>query len=835
MPRLVEIALPLPIKELFTYKIPEDPNYNDVVGKRVFVPFGKQYLTGVIVGFSDKEISQEIKPIIEIIDEKRIFSEKMLKLTKWISEYYYCSWGDVLKAAMPPNFNLDYVKKIKIEREPTPYELDELQMKAPKRAKMLRMILYSKGDISVQQLQKEIDIKNISPQLEALIQKGFISVIGEWEKQIEVKVAAAKVKKDILENEELLSKIFDKLEKSAPKQVQILSYLILEMQEGREYITFSEILSKFKTTQSSINALKEKGFVDILKVEKPQARSVEINLSEDEKHLQLTNEQQIVFQDILKQMQTEQYSGNLLYGVTGSGKTLVYVKLIEEAIKNGKQVLYLLPEISLTPQIVDRVRNFFGDKVAVLHSKMTDNERNKVFTQIQNGDYQIVLGVRSAVFCPFENLGLIIVDEEHDASYKQNHPAPRYNARDTAIVRAKIEECAIVLGSATPSLESWQSVKIGNLQLYQLLSRADEAKLPTIEIVDMREERKEKRLIKSFSANLIEKIQDRLNKNEGVILFQNRRGYAPQLYCPDCGNVPICKNCDIALTYHKKAEKLVCHYCGYLIPSMKICNVCGSDEITEIGAGTEKIEEELKIILEEKGLKPKIARFDRDSTSKKDSSRRIMYGFINGDIDILVGTQMLTKGIDIGRVTLVGIINADMHLFFPDFRSNERTFQIITQVSGRAGRKGNANGEVIIQTSNPQAYAIELASNSDFKKFAEVELSIRKQVNYPPFCRMSKIEFLGRDFEEVKKSAYEFSNFLPKNIRGIVYIGPVSPSIVRINSQFRQLLFIKSEKNFDKSNRILHKILSETSEKFSKLNSSNSVKVIIDIDSYQNM
>ncbi|OGU56107.1 MAG: primosomal protein N' [Ignavibacteria bacterium GWF2_33_9] len=835
MSRLVNIALPLPIKDLFTYKIPDDDYYANIIGMRVFVPFGKQYLTGVVVEFVTDEMNLEVKPIIELLDEKRLFSDTMLKFTKWISEYYFCSWGEVLKSAMPPNFNLSYIKKIQIERQPTNAELDELHMKAPKRARMLRLLMNSKGNITVTQLQKEFDIKNISPQLEALIQKGFIRIIGEMEKQIEVKVSAAKLNRAILSDEEKLNEIFNKLEKSAPKQSQILSYLILEAESGRNEIICTEITKQYKTTQSSINALKEKDLISIVKVPKPDKVDLNINLADDESNFLLNEEQEKAYNEIAEYVAQNIFSGHLLYGITGSGKTLVYVKLIQDVLNSGRRVLYLLPEISLTPQIVDRIKNFFGNNVAVLHSNMTDNERNKIFTQILNDEYQIVLGVRSAVFSQINNLGLIIVDEEHDASYKQNNPSPRYNARDAAIVRAKMENCSVLLGSATPSLESSQNVINGNLKLHQLTSRADNASLPEIQIVDMRQERKEKINIKSFSSVLLEKIIDRLNKQEGIILFQNRRGFAPQLYCPDCGNVPMCKNCDIALTYHKKADKLVCHYCGYVIPAIKICNVCGSSDVNEIGAGTEKIEEELKSILAAKGYNPSIARFDRDTTSRKNASRRIMYQFINGDIDILVGTQMLSKGIDVGRVTLVGIINADMHLFFPDFRSNERTYQILTQVSGRAGRKGNKKGEVVIQTSNPSAYAIKYAAESNFNKFLKNELNIRKSVNYPPFTRLTKIEFQSKEFEEVQKAAFDFANLLPKNVKGMVYIGPVNPSIIRINNMFRQFIYIKSNKEYDKSNGILNRVLLNTYKTYTEKSNKINVKINIDIDSYQNM
>lgn len=831
----VDIALPVPIRELFTYKVPDDPLYSDLIGKRALVPFGTRYLTGVIIQFNENPKDVNIKPVLEILDEKRLFSDKLLKLTQWVSEYYFCSWGEVLKAAMPPNFNLASIQKIELLRVPNPFELNQIRKKAPKRAKLLQLLIEKDGIAPINFLQKELDNKNLSPLLEALAQQDFIRIVTEIPKQTTPKIKAVRLNPNLNINSEEFFDLFQKLEKSAPKQAFILSYIISLINEEKDEIILSELIANLNTDYSTITKLADKQLLEIIEIPKPIKSNNFTNLSQNEYNITFTEEQEQVISDISKLLDENKYSSHLLYGVTGSGKTLIYINLMKKVIQSGKQVLYLLPEISLTPQIVDRVKNFFGNKVGVIHSKINDNERNKLYNSINNNEFDIIMGVRSAIFAPLNNLGLIIVDEEHDSSYKQDNPAPRYNARDTAIVRAKIENIPVVLGSATPSCESWFNAKNSIYSFHKLTQRAVNVSLPDIKIVDLREEKRNKTLIGNFSSILLDKIIDRITKKEGVILFHNRRGFAPQLYCTDCGNVPMCENCDISLTYHKKSNKLVCHYCGYVIPAFNICNVCGSDDLKEIGAGTERIEEELSNILKDRNIVAKIQRFDRDSTSSVNASRKIMYNFINGDIDVLVGTQMLSKGIDIPRVTLVGVINADMHLFFPDFRANERTFQLLTQVAGRAGRKSNMKGEVIIQTSHPFAEPIQYAASQEIEKYFEYEFQIRKSAGYPPFNRLSKVEFLYSDMKVLNEFVNLFYSILPKTQKGVKYIGPVIPNIARISGNFREIIFFKSSKAIDKSGRLLNSIISNTLIKLSNHPAINKIRINVDIDSYQNM
>jgi len=445
------------------------------------------------------------------------------------------------------------------------------------------------------------------------------------------------------------------------------------------------------------------------------------------------------------------------------------------------------------------------------------------------------MGVRSAVFAPMPNLGLIIVDEEHDPSYKQENPAPRYNARDTALMRASILGIPVVMGTGTPSLESWYNAKNGLYHFHTILNRADGALLPKIKIIDMKIARKEKKVRQYFSEELLESIIEKIKKKEGVILFHNRRGYSPQLFCPDCGNVPMCPNCDVSLTYHKHSSKLICHYCGFVADAPKICNVCGSDELKQLGFGTERLEEDLESILKEYGIEAIIKRFDRDTTSRKNAYRNLMHRFIEGDIDVLVGTQMLSKGINIERVSLVGIVDADIHLFFPDFRANERTFQLFLQTAGRAGRKSNIPGEVIIQTSNPNNSVIRHIHNYSLEKFYEEELILRKQFKYPPIARFSKVQFNAEDFDTAMQAAEEFHKLLPKDKPGFIFSKPVIPGIPRIRNLYRIQIFIKSSKKVDRTGKILQNIIKNTYKEFVQTELSKKVKLVIDVDSYSNL
>lgn len=847
MIHLIDVALPLLINKTFVYKIPEI-EFNDIIGKRVIVPFGKRIITGVTVGKFSGEQRDDIKPIIEVLDYQPIFDDNLLKLAKWIADYYYSSLGEVLKTAMPPDYSIQSINQIEIIKFPSDRELYDMQMRAPKRAKLLQIIIKNQGKISINSLQNEVGAKNIAPQLQSLEEHGFIKIITSFNKKREKTIPALKIPSEIIDNEELLQSIFNNIEKSSPKQTQLLSHLYVAQKQGRDYVLIKDILNQSKSNdntqrfgKSVIKSLLDKKIIEIIHIPFiPTIKQHQV-LHKGELNFQLNNQQQIAFNKINNSIIQSVYKTFLLKGITGSGKTLVYFHLIRSALEMKKTALYLVPEISLTPQLIDRIENFFPGKVAILHSKLSDNERNTFFSEIYKGTYSIVLGVRSGIFAPLKNLGIIIIDEEHDASYKQEQTSPRYNARDCAIMRANIEQCPIVLGSATPSIESYTNATDGKYELLKIDERADGAVLPIIDIVDMRR-KAEKNDKKSsgttyFSQELVYKIKERIQRNEGVILFHNRRGFAPQLYCRDCGYVPMCKNCDISLTYHKLIDKLVCHYCGYSEPLPKICPVCGSNNLLTIGAGTERIEEELFQILKNDGIDANIQRFDRDTSSSISQQRKILQNFMNGTIDILIGTQMLSKGIDIDRITLVGIINADLNLFFPDFRSYERTFQLITQVSGRAGRQKDNPGEVIIQTHNPDKEPIQFAANYDYEDFYNYEMIHRKSANYPPFTRFSKIEFQSYDLNEVESKAETMSNLINQmyskyriNKNAIEFLGPTTPAISRIRNYYRRIIFIKNNKSVDKNGKIMRKVISEVLQIYNEKYASNKVRVIIDID-----
>jgi primosomal protein N' (replication factor Y) len=531
-------------------------------------------------------------------------------------------------------------------------------------------------------------------------------------------------------------------------------------------------------------------------------------------------------------MDSGEFKTFLIYGVTGSGKTLVYLHNIRKAINSGKGVLILVPEISLTPQLIDRFEKSFAGMVSILHSKMTDYERVYSWRQIASGKVKIVLGARSALFAPIQNLGIIIVDEEHEQSYKQESPAPRYNARDAAIVRAKNENAVIVLGSATPSIESMYNTMNGKYELLNLKQRADGAEMPFVRVIDMIDSMKKGKVINSFSKVLLDMIEDRLAKNEGVILFQNRRGFSTVLICKSCAHTPECIHCSIKLTYHKSRNILKCHYCGYTVTTPNSCLACEDGEYEISGYGTQRIEQELKEYLESKNIQTNIERLDLDSTTAKDSQRRILERFYTGETSILVGTQMVAKGLNFDRVTLVGVINSDIQLFMPDFRASERTFQLLTQVSGRAGRKRGMLGQVIIQTYNADNYAIKYAAAADYIGFYNREIEIRFNSFYPPFTRFITLEFYGTEEDKTANYASTFRAYLPKSSNDIEILGPVIPTIFKMRNNFRRVIIIKSLKDKDKSGaftrNLIRKALAACSLKFSI----GTVMMKIDIDSF---
>lgn len=828
------IALPINNDKLFTYEL-ENGNINsDYIGCRAVVPLGKRTLTGVIVEQTSKPKDIAIKKIIEILDDEPIISKELFALSEWLSQYYLTPLGDILKLFFPPSISPHSYIKILPIKDINPTELENMKKKAPKRAKILEFIARKTNEISVRFIEQKLKIKNISTQLIALENLGFIEIHRKTSTTIKEKlIKAVKIPDEIFNDERKVREIVNSLDKTAIKQSLIFSEIYLRMRNDKKPIELHNLLKTLNCSQSSINSLLKKGYIEVnqIPINRALLPDKDILHSKDEINLPLTDEQSYAVRTILSSFEKES-KPILLFGVTGSGKTLIYMHLIKDILSKGKSVIYLVPEIALTPQLTDRLKNAFPAKVVVVHSRLSEGERFDAYKAIRNGDVSIVLGTRSAIFSPIKNLGLIIIDEEHDSSLKQESPPPYYHARDTAIMRAKFENAKVILGSATPSIESIYNAQIGKYNLIEIKNRADGAKLPKINVIDLIVEKKEKRLINNFSIQLIDAIIERLNRKEGIILLHNRRGYSTHLECPDCGNIPHCSHCSVTLTYHKHKNLLRCHYCGYTINAFQICNVCGYPELKKIGSGTQKIEAELEEILNKYGYTPTIKRLDLDSVTKKGTHKKALYDFALGNIDILVGTQMVSKGLDIERVTLVGIINADQQLFIPDFRANERTFQLITQTAGRAGRTSDKPGYVIIQTKHPENYTIKFAANNDYYGFYKEEISFRKELKYPPFTRFIMIEFASTDEKLVAQHIELFNKYLPAKSKYFQKLGPTSPTIFKLKNYYRRIIVIKSYKENDPSAKIIRKIIIEALEKYRTNHFNSAIRIRIDVDSY---
>lgn len=836
---IIKVVFPLPTDIYFSYKI--DSQYlNDfpLIGRRVLAELGKKKLTGYIIEIEKDTKLENLKYVTELLDEKPVLPENLLKLTRWISEYYLCSLGDSIKATLPQGFSPKSLLKIELIKFPDDSELTQLIRRAPKRAELLQYLSKHKAPVTISYLQRELKSNFIASQIEALERDGFIKVHSSINKAIQTKTQKAfAIPEELIKDDVKLKAIFDTLDKLKGKQKDIFLKIYTNLKDSLQPTAQSDLIKEKLFNQKSINYLIDNGFIEAVDVQISRINNKkEENLSAtDESLLQLTEEQQTAFQTIEKAIDSEIFRTFLLHGVTGSGKTLVYIQTIKKVLSKNKSALLLVPEISLTPQLIDRFQRIFPDELAVQHSRMSEGERYDNWKSISEGKSKLVIGARSAIFAPLTNIGAIIIDEEHEPTYKQDNPQPRYNARDVAIVRAKQENAVVILGSATPSLESMYNAQTGKYELLKIEKRADKAKLPEIKIVNTLSERKNNQLNGSYSSTLIEKIIDRLERKEGVILFLNRRGFASYLFCPDCGNVPMCKYCSVTLTYHKVKNYLRCHYCGYSTEAYKNCPVCGYHGLIEIGTGTQKIEEELINILEQNHQTATIERIDLDSTSRKGSLRKKLYDFYKGRINILIGTQMLAKGLDFDIVTLVGVVNPDNQLFLPNFRASERTFQLITQVSGRAGRAREKPGEVIIQTSSPKSHAIICAVESDYYKFYNEEIENRQLASYPPFSRFIVIEFLGNDEKKVINQAKLFRNLLPKTLDFADILGPVSPTIFKIRNNYRQHIIIKDLKEKDPSGQKIRNILNKSIESYNKKYSNKSIKMIVDIDSYRDL
>jgi primosomal protein N' (replication factor Y) len=614
--------------------------------------------------------------------------------------------------------------------------------------------------------------------------------------------------------------IFPELETRSPKQVKVLLELIAA--KGKE-LPVTNLLHKTEASKSSVDSLEKKGLVKVF--DKEVERIYSEAYKEDHKDLTLSPQQQIVADSIIPSIKDGKSKTYLLYGVTGSGKTQIYIELSKEVLKVNKTVLILVPEISLTPQMTSRLINNFGDTVTVIHSRMSAGERYDTWRRVLNNKSKVVIGARSALYAPLRNIGLIVVDEEHDSSYKQSDSIPKYNGRDAAVYLGNLYNCPVLLGSATPSVESMYNAKSGKYNLLQLPERIDDAKLPKISLVNVQTERKKKKMENIFTKTLLGKIENRLSKKEGVIILQNRRGFSTQIFCDDCGEVETCDNCSVPMVYHINKNLLQCHYCGLIKDVPGACTHCGSLGIKYFGTGTERVEDELDFYFP----KAKITRVDSDSISRKAVLSKILLSFSKGDIDILVGTQMVSKGLDFSRVTLVGVISAETTLWLPDFRADERTFQLLTQVSGRSGRS-KTPGEVIIQTHNEKHFTLQMVLKNDYFGFYNKELADRKKLGYPPFTRLALIEAKDQSENKARGAINDYHNQLMRYKKWLKISDPAYAVIARIKGNYRFHILIKSNKEDDPGGGILRKAILDSFVEFNKSSRYKDVNLFYDID-----
>ncbi|HEX7905570.1 MAG TPA: primosomal protein N' [Chitinophagaceae bacterium] len=770
-----EIIIPLALPKNYTWAVPASLKETARVGCRVEVNLGKnKRYAGIIKRLhADKPDFIEPKEILNVLDVEPVVFEEQLKLWEWIAAYYMCSEGEVMAAALPAHFKLSSETVVVYNEE---YGDDFSALDHDEY--LIGEALLIKKELKLTEVQQLLDSAHVYPVINRLINKKVCFVWEALKQTYSPKKETYVVLNPEYDNEDKLSELLNNWTK-APKQMELLlAYLHLLKTEGE--VTRPGLLKKSGASDAQLKRLVEK---KILWTEKRSIDRLQYLPKDVKIDFELSAAQQKTYSEL--QDQLNQKTVCLIHGITSSGKTQLYIKLIEETIKKGKQVLYMLPEIALTSQIIRRLQKHFGGYTGVYHSKFTQNERVEIWSKVKSGELKVILGARSSVFLPYQDLGLIICDEEHDTSYKQQEPAPRYNGRDAAIYFASLFNAKVVLGSATPSLESYYNASSGKYGLVELMERYGDVQLPVIEIVDTRKVEQKDRNKVMLSPALVNAVQQVLDRNKQVILFQNRRGYDPYQVCAVCGWIPQCKYCDVSLTYHKFTNKLVCHYCGTNYPPLTTCAACGNHQFIHRNFGTEKIEEQLQ----ETFAIAKVARMDIDTVRGKNAHDVLIQQFEQRRIDILVGTQMVVKGLDFDNVDLVGILDADGLLHFADFRVNERAFQLMEQVSGRAGRKQDT-GKVVVQTTQPSHPVLLYVQQHDYKKMYADELEKRKQFFYPPFSRIIDISFKHKFKEVVERAAQQFADAL-KNKYGEYIIGPAEPVISRVRNQYLMELLLK--------------------------------------------
>jgi primosomal protein N' (replication factor Y) len=817
-----DIILPVPIPRMFTYKIPKNLASEIQIGARVIVQFGrKKILTGIIGKVHNKPPqAYDAKPILEVLDDQPSVNPLQIRFWVWMASYYCCHIGEVMHAALPSGLRLSSESKVQanpnFDRENAAYPMDEREDK-------ILDALENQAELSYEDCEKILGVKTIHPILKSLVAKEAVLIFEKVQEKYSPKIETrVRIKAEIASDKKALEAVFEGLAGKAKQESILLKYLrdvpVFKNIKLNEKGVDKATLLEEGDSESSLKTLIKNGVFESFKVVVNRIEEME----PEKEPAKLSDSQEQAVAEIHQHFEEKQCV--LLHGITGSGKTEIYIRLIQEVLESGSQVLMLLPEIALTTQIVSRLQQVFGSKMGVYHSKYSDNERVEVWNGVLSGRFSFVVGVRSSIFLPFDSLGLIIVDEEHESSFKQFDPAPRFQARDSAIMLAYFHQAKTLLGSATPSFESYFNAlqeKYGYVQLHQ---RYGEAQLPQYHLANLSADRK-KNLLKLDSTRLMrEKIQDALSKNEQVLIFQNRRGYSPYIQCEDCGWTGQCVQCDVSLTYHQFAEEMRCHYCGYKEKVPSSCPACGSTQLSTMGMGTERIEESLSMLFPE----ARMGRMDLDTTRNKYGYQRLLEEFGAGQIDILVGTQMITKGLDFGRVTVVGIWDGDRILNFPDFRAGERAYQQITQVAGRAGRRAT-QGEVIIQTRNPDNDIFEKVIKGDYYEFFRQEMMERKKFYYPPYVKLVKITTRHSDFKTTEKAANALHREMAQIPVKKIVLGPEKALIGRIKNQYQFESMIKLDRSGTTQTSFKER-LAEILEELQSTPEFRSARWIVDVD-----
>jgi primosomal protein N' (replication factor Y) len=819
----VDILLPVPIPGTFTYRVPFDMNEAVTEGKRVVVQFGKKKLYSGLIKRIHQEVPDypNVKYILDVLDAEPIVTNTQFRFWDWMADYYMATPGEVMNAALPTALKL--ASETKVVLNPS---WDKNYEALNDKEFLIVQALEMQNVLTLTEVSSIVDQIKVLPLVKTLIEKGAVLPEEEMKSGFKPKMESYVRLAADYNSEEALQSLTQLIEHKAPKQLALLmaylqrsNWFSGEVQEVNKAV----LLKKAGISAAILSAMQKKGYFEIY--EKSTSRLLDVDSEKEVSSISLNQEQANAVQAI--EQGFEEKNVILLHGITGSGKTEVYIKLIEKVIAQGEQVLFLLPEIALTAQIINRLRKYFGKDVGVYHSRYNQNERVEVWNKVLGGvneqsTYKIIIGARSAVFLPYSNLGLVIVDEEHDTSYKQYDPAPRYQARDAAIYLAMLHKAPTLLGSATPSIESYYKARKKKFGFVELTKRYSGISLPEVLVVDIAKARKQKEMKSHFSSFLLKAMEESLEKGEQIILFQNRRGFSLRLVCDKCQWTPECRNCDVTLTYHKQLGRVKCHYCGYTTEVPKQCPECGSKEVRMQGFGTEKIEDELPIFFPDK----QIQRMDLDTTRSKNAFMQIINDFQDRRIDILVGTQMVTKGLDFDNVGLVGVLNADNMLMFPDFRSFEYSFQQLTQVSGRAGRK-HKRGKVIIQTSQPYHDVIRNVIANEYFKMYESQMIERINFKYPPIYRLIKISLKHRDYHILNDGAKQYADMLRPKLGNRV-LGPEYPHISRIKNMYIKNIMIKFE--VMASVKYVKDILSEARLNLLQEDLYKSLRVQMDVD-----